>query len=79
MLLAAALAGAVGFAVMHFGGLLVEGGFAMASVLGAVLASLPVGLLMLVVYFATLAFLGVEESWQAFDGVRKALRGITRR
>ena len=79
MLLAAALAGASGFAAMHFGGFTLEGGAAMASVLGAVLTSLPIGLLMLVVYFATLAFLGIEETWQAWQGVRNAIRGITRR
>lgn len=79
MIIAAILAGAVGYAVMHFGGQLVEGSFALSTIAGAMLISAPVGLLMLIVYFATLAFLGVEESWIAWRGMAKAIRGITRR
>jgi putative peptidoglycan lipid II flippase len=79
MVAAGIVAGFAGWSFLHFTGALEQGGYGLATVLGGVLASIPAGLIMLVVYFVVLALLGVEEPWKAWSGVVKSVKGITRR
>jgi putative peptidoglycan lipid II flippase len=79
MVAAAIVAGFAGWGFLASTGAIEQGGFGLATVLGGVLASIPAGLIMLVVYFAVLALLGVEETWKAWSGVVKWVKGITRR
>jgi putative peptidoglycan lipid II flippase len=79
MVAAGIVAGFAGWSFLHFTGAIEQGGFALSTVLGGVLASIPTGLIMLVVYFVLLALLGVEETWKAWQGVAKAFKGILRR
>jgi putative peptidoglycan lipid II flippase len=79
MVLAAMAAGGVGFGALWFSVGLNPGSFALASVLGAVLSSICIGLLMVVVYVVILRLLQVEEAKIAITAVGKAVRFITRR
>jgi len=79
MVAAAIVAGFAGWGFLASTGAIEQGGYGLATVLGGVLASIPAGLIMLVVYFAVLAVLGVEETWKAWSGVVKWVKGITRR
>lgn len=79
MIIAAALAGAVGFAVLHFTNQLDATSFALASILGALITSIPAGALMLAVYYFALRFMQVDEAKIAMQGMAKVMRGITRR
>ena len=79
MVAAGIVAGFAGWSFLHYTGLLEQGGFGLSTVLGGVLVSIPAGLIMLVVYFVVLALLGVEETWTAWSGVVKTVKGITRR
>ncbi len=79
MVAAGMVAGFAGWAFLHYTGVLEQGGFGLSTVLGGVLVSIPAGLIMLAVYFAVLALLGVEESWKAWQGVVKVTKGILRR
>jgi putative peptidoglycan lipid II flippase len=79
MVAAAIVAGFAGWGFLASTGAIEQGGFGLATVLGGVLASIPAGLIMLVVYFVVLALLGVEETWKAWSGVVKTVKGITRR
>jgi len=79
MIAAGIVAGFAGWSYLHFTGLIEQGGYGLATVLGAVITCIPAGLIMAVVYFAVLALLGVEETWKAWLGVAKAFKGIVRR
>ena len=79
MIASALIAAAAGWSYLHFTGLIEQGGFGLRTVVGAVLTCLPAGLIMLVVYFVVLALLGVEETWKAWQGTAKAVKGIVRR
>mgnify|MGYP006287633243 CR=1 FL=1 len=79
MLIAALVSSGAGLLVLTTTSSLAEGSFALSSVLGAVSVSAGVGAVMLVVYFAVIALLGVEESWTAWRAVAKAFKGIRRR
>jgi len=79
MLVAALLSAAAGFSILWFTHGYEQGSFALATVLGAVVASVGVGVVMVLVYFVVLALLGVEETWTAWLAVRKRFKGITRR
>ena len=61
-LLAALLAGAVGFGVLHLLGGAGEGSFAVKSVVAALTASAVVALAMVLAYLGALRFLGVTEA-----------------
>jgi putative peptidoglycan lipid II flippase len=75
MILAAALAGGVGILTLNLLGGWVGAGFALKTVLGAIVSSGVVGLVMVAVYAAVLKFLNVPEA----DTALKALKGIIRR
>ncbi len=79
MLAAAGLSAGAGAGILVGTSSLVAGSFALSSVLGAVTVSAGIGVVMLLVYFAVIALLGIEESWTAWRAVAKALKGITRR
>ncbi len=79
MIAAGIVAGLAGWAYLHFTGLIVQGAYGLATVLGAVITCIPAGLIMAVTYFVVLALLGVEETWKAWLGVAKAAKGILRR
>ena len=79
MLVAALFSAAAGFSILWFTHSYEQGSFALATVLGAVVASAGVGVVMVLVYFVVLALLGLEETWTTWLAVSKAFRGITRR
>ena len=79
MLVAAALSAGAGVGILLATNSFAQGSLALATVAGAILVSLGVGVVMLAVYFVALALLGIEESWTAWQGVAKAVKGITRR
>jgi putative peptidoglycan lipid II flippase len=79
MLVAALFSAAAGFSILWFTHSYSQGSFALATVLGAVVASAGVGVVMVFVYFVVLALLGLEETWTTWLAVSKAFRGITRR
>jgi putative peptidoglycan lipid II flippase len=79
MLVAAALAGASGFAALWFTGGFTPGSFALATVLGAVATCAWVGALMLAVYALALKLFGVPEVNVALGAAARIFKGITRR
>jgi len=79
MVAAGIVAGFAGWSFLHYTGALEQGGYGLSTVLGGVLVSIPAGLIMLVVYFVSLALLGVEETWKAWRVVVKWVKGITGR
>ena len=81
-LVAAAIAGAAGFFCLNLLGGYQAGSFAVASVLGAILASALISLVMVLCFFALLSLLGGAEAAEVRSVVRgsvRRLKGIARR